>query len=36
MCYKAGRGHPNGKAYKIARVVTVHVLHELGAGIAFS
>jgi hypothetical protein len=35
MRYKTGRGHPNGKADKIARIVAVHILHELLAGIVF-
>lgn len=35
MRHQTGGGHPNGKADKITRVVAVHVLHELLAGIAF-
>jgi hypothetical protein len=32
MFNKAGRGHANGKAYKVAGIVTVNVLQELLAG----
>lgn len=35
MFNKAGRSHANGEAYKVAGKVTVHVLQELLAGIAF-